>query len=77
MAGQEGVLGMKLDFDNIYTYHAPKGDQQERYVKLREAAKIFALTIRELTPESREQSVAFTQLETACFWANAAIARNE
>lgn len=60
-----------------YTYHAPKGDQQERYVALREKAKELALLIVELTPYSREQSVALTDLEKAIMAANAAIARNE
>lgn len=60
-----------------FTYHAPKPGQQERYVSLRDKAKELALLIVELTPASREQSVAITELETAVFWANAAIARNE
>lgn len=63
--------------NNDYTYHAPKDDQQERYVFLRSAAKYFALAILQNTPPSREQSVALTLLEQVTFEANAAIARNE
>jgi hypothetical protein len=63
--------------ENNFTYHAPKGDQAQRYVALREKAQEFALAIAELTPYSHEQSLAFTQLEDAVMWANAAIARNE
>lgn len=63
--------------ENDFTYHAPKPDQAERYTTLREHAKQFALLIVELTPASREQSVALTELEKAVFFANAAIARNE
>jgi hypothetical protein len=63
--------------DNNFTYHAPKDDQIERYHELRETAKAFARRIMELTPPSREQSLALTQLEDATMWANAAIARNE
>jgi hypothetical protein len=33
--------------------------------------------ILDLTPESREQSLAITHLEQATMWANAAIARRE
>lgn len=60
-----------------FTYHAPKEGQPERYTALRAKAKELALLIVETTPASREQSVALTELETAVFWANAAIARGE
>lgn len=63
--------------ENNFVYHAPSGDQQERYVAIRDKAKELALLINNCTPASREQSVAFTQLEDAVMWANAAIARNE
>lgn len=62
---------------NNFTYHAPKDDQSVRYTLIRDQAKSLAQTIMENTPYSREQSTALTQLETAIFWANAAIARNE
>jgi len=67
----------KARIERDFTYHAPKGDQQERYVKLRENAKFLAHLIVELTPASREQSLALTHLENAIFYANASIARNE
>lgn len=60
-----------------FTYHAPKEGQPEKYVAIRDKAKELALLIADLTPSSREQSVALTNLETAVMWANAAIARNE
>ena len=63
--------------DNEYTYHSPKNDQPERYVYLRTKARELATAIVNLTPPSREQSVALTKLEEAIFAANAAIARNE
>lgn len=63
--------------ENNFQYHAPKDDQQERYVFLRDEAKILAYNIVKNTPPSREQSLALTNLEQAIFWANAAIARNE
>lgn len=62
---------------NNFTYHPPFGDQAERYQQLRERAKALAELIGELTPISREQSLAFTKLEESIFWANASIARNE
>lgn len=63
--------------DNNFTYHKPKGDQQERYVMLRSHAGSLAKDILALCPKSREQALALTKLEEAIFWANAAIARNE
>lgn len=65
------------ELDNRFTYHSPKPNQPARYTQLREEAKALAVSIVELTPESREQSLALTKLEEAIFFANAAIARRE
>ncbi len=70
-------VALKQRIENDFTYHAPKGDQAERYVQVREKAKEFALLLVELTPYSREQSLALTYLEQSVMIANAAIARNE
>lgn len=63
--------------ENRYTYHAPFGDQVERYAVIRAQILETAKLIRDLTPCSREQSCAFAALDEAMFNANAAIARNE
>lgn len=63
--------------ENDFTYHPPAGDQAERYEKLRADAKVLALEIAELCPDSRERSTALTKLEETIMWANAAIARRE
>ena len=63
--------------DNNFTYHSPKGDQVERYPKIREEAKNLARTIMTLSPPSRERSLALTKLEEVMMWTNAGIARNE
>lgn len=68
---------MKVTPDRIYTYHPPHGTQQERYIRLREGAKVFDALVRELSPPSREQSLALTDIQRACQMANAAIAINE
>lgn len=65
------------DIVNRFTYHPPFGNQAERYAIIREWALNFALKINELTPASREQSLAITELENCVAHANAAIARNE
>jgi hypothetical protein len=63
--------------ENTFTYHAPFGDQTERYNILRTAAKGVAIIIENLCPESREKSLAFTNLQQCIMWANASIAINE
>ena len=62
---------------NNFKYHAPKGDQAQKYDALRHEARELAFKINELCPDSREKSLSSTNLEQAIFWANAAIARNE
>ena len=72
---------MPYNIENIFTYHAPKGTgprgQQARYEELRAYAKEMAMMILMDCPDSRERSLALTNLEQAVMWANAAIARNE
>lgn len=67
----------KSEIENRFTYHSPKGDQNQRYESLRGTAKVLAELIESYCPESREKSLAFTKLEEAIMWANASIARNE
>jgi hypothetical protein len=64
------------DLENRFTYHAPKAGQPEMYEKLRGQAKYFAGMIDELCQDSREKSLAITNLEECVMWANAAIARH-
>lgn len=66
-----------MDIEKNFTYHAPKGSQPERYVAIRNKAKELAELIEDCCPDSREKSLAFTNLEQAVMWANASIARNE
>lgn len=65
------------ELENIFTYHSPKGTQQERYVELREKALSFALLVHAHCPESREKSLAITLIQQATQMANAAIAIHE
>lgn len=53
-----------------YKHHAPFGDQAERILTA-------ALTCRDLTPVSPEQTRALNALDEAMFLFNAAIARAE
>jgi len=63
--------------ENNFKYHAPKDGQPEKYQAIREKAKELAYLIDELCPNSREKSLAMTNLEQSVMWANASIARNE
>jgi len=67
----------RYDLDVIYTYHRPHHDQGDRYRAVRVAGREFAKMIIECSKESREQSIALTNVEQAVMWTNAAIARNE
>lgn len=62
--------------ENNFMYQAPKEGQPEKYEAIRNKTKELAHMIDELCPNSREKSVAMTNLETAVMWANASIARN-
>ena len=63
--------------DNTFTYHKPFGNQPQRYAQIRVDAKVLAHTIQDCCPESREKSLALTNLQQAVMWANASIAINE
>ncbi|ARF67229.1 hypothetical protein B7C51_04470 [Paenibacillus larvae subsp. pulvifaciens] len=62
--------------ENNFKYHAPKEGQPEKYTAIRERAKELAYMLDELCPNSREKSLAITNLEQVVMWANASIARN-
>jgi hypothetical protein len=65
------------DLDNRFSYHAPVGDQTQRYEAIRARAKDFAALLNGFCPDSQEKSLAITALEESVMWANASIARNE
>lgn len=66
----------KEQIDNIFTYHAPTPDQQVKYIALRDEAKVLAHLINNSCPESREKSLALTNLQQCVQMANASIAIN-
>ncbi|WP_419877727.1 DUF7681 family protein [Brevibacillus centrosporus] len=68
---------MNTQIENNFKYHSPKPGQPEKYTVLREKAKELAYLIEEQCPNSREKSLAITNLEQSVMWANASIARNE
>lgn len=59
------------------TNHAPTGPTMiEDFESLRRAAKLFAHTVVDVCPDTRERSLALTNAEQALMWAVASIARN-
>ncbi|MGG0756722.1 DUF7681 family protein [Brevibacillus laterosporus] len=68
---------MNQQIENAFKYHSPKTWQPKEYTALRQKAKQLAYLIDELCPNSREKSLAMTNLEQSIMWANASIARND
>ena len=68
---------LRRRIENTFMYHATKGDQQQRYKSLRDAAKRFAYLVSASVPPGREQQLALTKLEECVMHANAGIARGE
>jgi hypothetical protein len=59
---------------NWFTYHAPEGNQLERYAKLRAAGEKLAQEISDLCPDSADKSDAIRKVREAIMTANASIA---
>lgn len=60
-----------------YAYHKPSPDGLEKIAKLREAFSNLHDIIEELSPQSREKSVALTNLETTAMWAIKSVVYND
>lgn len=57
-----------------FTYHPPKEGQPEKYLAIRDSAKVLALTILAHTPASADQTAAIRKVREAVMTANAAVA---
>lgn len=68
---------IKKTWDYNLSNHKPTDEGIARIEKLRLATKTYVNAVLDLTPPSREQSLALTNIETGNFYAVAAIARNE
>ena len=62
--------------DEVFSYHAPSVEQIPKYERLRHEARLFARTLLELCPPSRELSMALSHLQEGVMCANASIALN-
>jgi len=70
-------MGEEFDLENLFSYHSPKGTQQERYATIRDAGKAFAQVIVNNCPSSADKSVAIRKVREAVMNANVSIAVNE
>ena len=84
LTGQDGAPPLDISdrlqsqIGKSFVYHAPRQGQPEKYEAIRDAAGQLAKLMAHLAPgETRELSLALTNLEQAVMWANAAIARHE
>ena len=60
-----------------YAYHKPSGSGIDKIARLRQAFSDLHDLVEELSPKSREQSVALTNLETTAMWAIKAVVCND
>lgn len=65
------------ELNNLFTHHAPKGDQIGRYQAIREAGKLMATTIMLNCPPSEDRDSAVRKIRESVMMANASIAINE
>ena len=63
--------------NKVYQYHKPSDMGLEKITELRQAFSDLHNLIEELTPKSREQSVALTQLETTAMWTMKAVTHTD
>ena len=50
------------EMDARFSYHAPRLEQVDRYEVIRASGRAFAESLVELTPDSRERSLALTRV---------------
>lgn len=61
-----------------FAYHKPSTeDVIEKHAAIRGNCSDLAFTLMALCPESRELSLALTNLDQVCMYANAAVARHQ
>jgi hypothetical protein len=65
---------MAFDVEDLFSYHAPKDDQPQRYEAIRSAAKEFAKVLIANTYSSADQTTAIRLLRQCVMTANASVA---
>lgn len=67
----------QVELDNMFSYHAPMGNQVDRYGVIREQGRQLARVILAYSRDSEERRQALFAVRAAVMWANAGIACNE
>ena len=74
----QDTIGADAEFlRKVFTYHAPHGDQPERYQRLRESARLFAEEVVRCVPPCADRTAAIRKIREAVMTANAGIAIQE
>jgi len=60
--------------NEMFTYHSPVGNQQKRYILIRDKAKELAHLINNECPESEDKKRAINKLRNCVMFANVSIA---
>lgn len=60
--------------EELFTYHPPQGDEPERYVRIRAAAKTFAYILLANCPAGPDRAYAIRLIRKTAMFANASIA---
>ena len=63
--------------DKPFAYHKPSEDGLKRITALREAYSVVQQSIKDNCVDSRQKSVAITELETSAMWAIKAVVFND
>lgn len=71
------MASSETDIEELFTYHAPKPGQPERYQAIRMAAKNLGHTIIANTKPGADQVAAIRALRIAVMTANASISLEE
>lgn len=66
----------RQQIEQNFSYQEPTPEQAKLHKFLREEYKKMALLLLKYVPDSRERSIALTELEFSCMMTNAAIARH-
>lgn len=75
--GDTGDKAEKAHIDKPFAYHKPSEDGMAKITSLREGFSRIKGLIELHCPESRQRSVALTELETSAMWAIKAVVFND